>query len=81
MIKLKVGADLDEDRRRLALARAAVGEDIRIAIDANQRWEVAEAVEWVEHSRITSRGGLKSRPAPTTSLGTLRSAKELSPCV
>lgn len=47
MIKLKVGADLDEDRRRLALARAAVGEDIRIAIDANQRWEVAEAVEWV----------------------------------
>jgi L-fuconate dehydratase len=27
-------------------ARAAVGENIRIAIDANQRWNVDEAIEW-----------------------------------
>jgi L-fuconate dehydratase len=46
-IKLKVGADLDDDRRRMALARATVGDDIRIAIDANQRWDVAEAIGWV----------------------------------
>ncbi|MGV9914545.1 enolase C-terminal domain-like protein [Streptomyces tendae] len=45
-IKLKVGADLGDDVRRLRAARAAVGPDIRIAIDANQRWDVAEAVEW-----------------------------------
>ncbi|GAA4428390.1 enolase C-terminal domain-like protein [Georgenia halophila] len=47
MIKLKVGGDLDEDRRRMRLARDAVGPDIRISIDANQRWEVGEAIEWV----------------------------------
>ncbi|MEV6523050.1 L-fuconate dehydratase [Longispora sp. NPDC051575] len=47
-IKLKVGADLDEDLRRLALARDAVGPDIRIAVDANQRWDVDQAIEWVE---------------------------------
>lgn len=45
-IKLKVGADLDDDVRRLRAARAAVGPDIRIAIDANQRWDVAEAIAW-----------------------------------
>ncbi|NJP45971.1 L-fuconate dehydratase [Actinacidiphila epipremni] len=46
-IKLKVGADLQDDLRRMRLARAAVGPDIRIAVDANQRWDVAEALEWM----------------------------------
>jgi L-fuconate dehydratase len=46
MVKLKVGGNIEDDRRRLALAKAAVG-DARIAIDANQRWEVSEAIEWV----------------------------------
>jgi L-fuconate dehydratase len=46
-IKLKVGADLDDDIRRMRLARAAVGPDVRIAVDANQRWDVGEAVEWI----------------------------------
>ncbi|AQS71394.1 enolase C-terminal domain-like protein [Streptomyces pactum] len=45
-IKLKVGADLADDIRRLRAARAAVGPGVRIAVDANQRWNVAEAVEW-----------------------------------
>ncbi|MFJ1796080.1 L-fuconate dehydratase [Kitasatospora griseola] len=45
-IKLKVGADLQDDIRRCRAARAAVGPDIRMAIDANQRWNVAEAIEW-----------------------------------
>ncbi|MFG3052706.1 L-fuconate dehydratase [Kitasatospora sp. NPDC048239] len=45
-IKLKVGADLADDIRRCRTAREAVGPDIRIAVDANQRWDVAEAIEW-----------------------------------
>ncbi|MGW1886231.1 enolase C-terminal domain-like protein [Streptomyces sp. NPDC001970] len=47
-IKLKVGADIDDDVRRLKLARAAVGPAVRIAIDANQRWDVADALRWME---------------------------------
>jgi L-fuconate dehydratase len=43
-IKLKVGADAADDARRLALARQAVGPDVRIAVDANQRWSVPEAI-------------------------------------
>jgi L-fuconate dehydratase len=45
-IKLKVGADLEDDVRRCRVARAAVGPDIRLAIDANQRWNVDEAIRW-----------------------------------
>ncbi len=47
-IKLKVGDSLDDDVRRMRLARETVGPDIRIAIDANQRWDVEEAVPWIE---------------------------------
>ena len=42
-IKLKVGADVADDVRRMALAREVVGPGIRIAVDANQRWGIAEA--------------------------------------
>jgi L-fuconate dehydratase len=47
-IKLKVGADLDDDIRRCRVARSAVGPDIRMAIDANQRWNVDEAIRWTK---------------------------------
>jgi L-fuconate dehydratase len=46
-IKLKVGADLADDNRRMRAAREAVGPDVRIAIDANQRWDVMQAVAWI----------------------------------
>jgi L-fuconate dehydratase len=44
-IKLKVGADTEDDVRRFRLARDVVGPDIRIAVDANQRWDVGTAIE------------------------------------
>ena len=47
LIKLKVGASIDEDVRRMGVARDAVGPEISIAVDANQRWEVDEAVQWM----------------------------------
>ncbi|MEU8383351.1 enolase C-terminal domain-like protein [Streptosporangium sp. NPDC048865] len=45
LIKLKVGADPAEDARRVRLAREAVGPDVRIAVDANQAWNVGQAIE------------------------------------
>ncbi|GAA3583966.1 mandelate racemase [Amycolatopsis ultiminotia] len=47
MIKLKVGGKVEDDVRRMRLARETVGPDIRIAVDANQRWDVATAVAWM----------------------------------
>src|SRR3954451_11629614 len=45
--KLKVGADLDDDRRRARIVREEIGPDAMMAIDANQRWDVDEAIAWV----------------------------------
>ena len=47
MIKLKVGGNLADDKRRMRLAREAVGSQVKISIDANQRWEAQEAIDWV----------------------------------
>jgi L-fuconate dehydratase len=47
LIKLKVGSSLADDVRRMGVARSVVGDEIRLAIDANQRWGVNEAVDWV----------------------------------
>ena len=43
-IKLKVGADTERDRRRMAIAREAAGPDTALAVDANQLWSVPEAI-------------------------------------
>mgnify|MGYP000190882186 FL=1 len=45
--KFKVGRDLADDIRRLTIAREELGEDMNIMIDANQVWEVDQAIEWV----------------------------------
>ena len=47
MIKLKVGSNVADDVRRMKVARAAVGDGVRIAVDANQRWDVASAIDWM----------------------------------
>ncbi|WIW90420.1 L-fuconate dehydratase (plasmid) [Sphingobium sp. V4] len=47
-VKLKVGRDLEDDIRRLRIAREAVGPDCHLMIDANQIWERDEAIEWVK---------------------------------
>jgi L-fuconate dehydratase len=46
-VKLKVGADVDEDIRRLRIAREVIGWDAKLMIDANQVWDVPEAIEWI----------------------------------
>ena len=45
--KLKVGADLDDDRRRLRIAREEIGWDAELMVDANQVWDVPQAIEWI----------------------------------
>ncbi|MDE3832867.1 L-fuconate dehydratase [Sinorhizobium meliloti] len=47
-IKMKVGRDLDDDIRRLRIAREVIGPDRYLMVDANQVWEVGEAIEWVQ---------------------------------
>lgn len=46
-VKLKVGANRADDIRRLKIAREVVGWDTKLMIDANQVWDVPEAIDWI----------------------------------
>jgi L-fuconate dehydratase len=46
-VKLKVGRDLQDDIRRLRIAREELGPDRHLMIDANQVWDVDEALSWL----------------------------------
>jgi L-alanine-DL-glutamate epimerase-like enolase superfamily enzyme len=47
-IKVKVGASLADDRRRCAIVREVLGPDRNLMIDANQVWDVPQAIDWVQ---------------------------------
>ena len=47
-IKLKVGRNLEEDKRRVQIARDIIGPERNLMIDANQIWERGEAIAWVK---------------------------------
>ncbi|MGY1603284.1 enolase C-terminal domain-like protein [Geodermatophilus sp. SYSU D00815] len=78
-IKLKVGSDLEEDVRRLRLAREAVGPDVKIAVDANQRWDVEQAVAWTKELAPFDLAWLEEPTSPDDVLGHARIAREVAP--
>lgn len=44
-LKMKVGGDIEEDMRRAQIIREEIGDDLILMMDANQKWEVSEAIE------------------------------------
>ncbi|GAA1945003.1 enolase C-terminal domain-like protein [Agromyces allii] len=78
-IKLKVGSDLADDRRRLAIARAAVGPEFPIAIDANQRWDVADAIAWVTALAEFDVAWIEEPTSPDDILGHAAIARGVAP--
>jgi L-fuconate dehydratase len=42
--KIKVGGAPDDDHRRVKLVREAIGNDRTLMVDANQQWDVGEAI-------------------------------------
>lgn len=47
-VKLKVGRDIEEDKKRVKIARDIIGPDRQLMIDANQTWERDQAIQWVK---------------------------------
>jgi L-fuconate dehydratase len=78
-IKLKVGADLDDDIRRFRKAREVCGPDFPIAIDANQRWEVSEAIEWVNALAEFHPAWIEEPTSPDDVLGHAEIARGVAP--
>ena len=69
LIKLKVGADIDDDMRRLTIARATVGPDMPIALDANQIWGVTEAITWMQELKQYQPYWIEEPTSPDDVLG------------
>ena len=78
-IKLKVGADLEDDVRRLRAARAAVGPGIKIAVDANQRWDVAQAIDWMKHLAPFDIAWIEEPTSPDDILGHAAISRGVAP--
>ncbi|WP_433557552.1 L-fuconate dehydratase [Pseudonocardia xinjiangensis] len=78
-IKLKVGADLDDDLRRMRIARETVGPDIRIAVDANQRWDVGAAIDWVQALTAFDPWWVEEPTSPDDVLGLAAIARGIAP--
>ncbi|MFE5144301.1 L-fuconate dehydratase [Streptomyces fagopyri] len=78
-IKLKVGADLEDDIRRMRTARKTVGDAIRIAVDANQRWDVQAAIDWMRALAPYTPYWIEEPTSPDDILGHAAVRKALSP--
>jgi L-fuconate dehydratase len=75
-IKLKVGLNLEDDIRRCQIARRVIGADIALAIDANQRWDVKDAITWLNRLAPFNIAWVEEPTSPDDVLGhaSIRSA-------
>ena len=47
-LKMKVGSNLEDDMRRASIIREEIGYDMKLMMDANQKWDVEEAIHNVK---------------------------------
>jgi len=79
LIKYKCGKSIEDDRRRLTKVRAEVGPDFKIAIDANQVWNVDTAINWVNQLQEFKLEWIEEPTHPDDVVGHARIAKEVAP--
>ncbi len=78
-IKLKVGANLERDRERLAIARQEIGPDTLLMVDANQVWEVDEAIVWMKALAEFGPYWIEEPTSPDDVLGHAAIARAIAP--
>ncbi|MFZ5893722.1 MAG: enolase C-terminal domain-like protein [Myxococcota bacterium] len=77
--KIKVGKDLTDDLRRARLVRRLIGPERSLMIDANQRWDVPQAIEWVKALAETRPLWIEEPTSPDDVLGHAAIARALEP--
>lgn len=78
-MKIKVGADLQDDMRRASIIREEIGSDLRLMMDANQKWDVDEAIENMNHLAKFNPYWIEEPTSPDDVLGHARIAKAVTP--
>ena len=77
--KLKVGADVEDDRRRARIVREEVGPDAMLAVDANQRWDIGEAIDWMSRLAEFDPYWIEEPTSPDDILGHATIARAVAP--
>lgn len=77
--KLKVGRDLEDDVRRLRIVREEIGPDRTLMVDANQVWDVPQAIDWMQHLVPFQPLWIEEPTSPDDVLGHAAIARALEP--
>lgn len=78
-MKIKVGSDLDDDVRRAGIIREEIGYDLKLMVDANQKWDVNEAIENMKALAQFKPWFIEEPTSPDDILGHAAIAKAVSP--
>ena len=78
-LKMKVGTDLEANRRRADLMRRSIGPDRTLMMDANQCWDVDEAIRQMRSLAEFRPWWIEEPTSPDDVLGHARIAKALEP--
>lgn len=77
--KAKVGQNLTDDIRRCQLIRDAIGYENKLMVDANQIWDINEAIEWMKQLIKFKPTWIEEPTSPDDVLGHAKIANELRP--
>ena len=78
-MKIKVGSDLKDDMRRAAIIREEIGADLRLMMDANQKWDVEEAISNMEALKQFNPYWIEEPTSPDDILGHATIARAIAP--
>jgi len=77
--KMKVGRDLDDDVRRARLIREELGPDRKLMMDANQVWDVDQAIDWMKELAAFDPYWIEEPTSPDDVLGHAKIARAIEP--
>jgi len=77
--KIKVGRDVEDDIRRCRIIREEIGPDRRLMMDANQVWDVGQAIEWMRRLAGFNPWFIEEPTCPDDILGHAAIARALAP--
>ena len=77
--KMKVGRDLDDDVRRARLIREEIGPDRKLMMDANQVWDVDQAIDWMKELATFDPYWIEEPTSPDDVLGHAKIARAIEP--
>jgi L-fuconate dehydratase len=78
-VKIKVGLDVEDDARRAAIIREEIGPERKLMMDANQVWDVREAVENMERLKGFDPYWIEEPTSPDDVLGHAAIAQAVAP--